>query len=102
MEVKEIIQEALNILDHHDWYWMMADLAYYQGLDKIARSEECDYAMLVRSLPQKEHKLMISLWETESMYHSCFRPGYTNPKHEEYDNRRKELRQEVSVIVSAA
>lgn len=101
MESKETIKQALRILDSHDWYWMMADLAYYQGLDTKARNEECDYAILVRELPEEQHKLMITLWETESRYHACFRPGYTNPKHEEYDSRRKALRNEINQLLAA-
>ena len=101
MEIKETIKKALRILDSHDWYWMLADLAYYQGLDRRAQNEECDYAILVRELPETEHKLMVNLWETESRYHDCFRPGYENPKHVEYDAQRKALRKEVDNLLAA-
>ena len=76
--IKELAEDAMQIFNGHDWYWMMADC----DCTKAARRAESNMRLFVKTiagLTEDLREAFRNLWIATYEYHNCFRPMWTAP-----------------------
>lgn len=96
----ETIQKALNILDQHDFYYMMVDRGY-DAAKESAQANMRFFVKVTNGLPENERQLLRDLWNADYERCRCYRPMWTSPDAKEKEARYEALLAEAKALVAA-
>lgn len=99
MTTIETIQNAISILQSHDFYYQMSD--NYRSAHESAEASMKHFVQVTNTLTAEMRQLMRDLWVANYDYYNCMAPFFTAPDIDEKRAHRDALQAKVDALIAA-
>lgn len=100
MSTLSTIEQALSILNNHDFHYFTAD-SNYKSAEQKSRESMRRFVRVTNTLPADVRNLLRNLWMATREWQRCFQPMWTAEDHKEKESRKNELQAKVNAILAA-
>jgi hypothetical protein len=90
--MKDLIANAINMINNHDWYWMMCDYGYNENF-KQAENHRNQFAKVINSINDLQiYSTLKNMWIANYNLAAAFRTnGNVSTYKSEIENLSKQL-----------
>lgn len=101
MTTFELINNALKILNNHDFHYLMDDFAYTNGAIDRAHASMRNFVEVTNEIGGEIRDTLRDLWIATYNYSTCFGPMWVSSKAPKYKAEIAELTKKVNAYLAA-